>query len=230
MPGETTPSTVRVEHVLAHPTRRRIADLLAASPDGTTVAELTEATGLHHNAVRLHLKTLAAAGHVVSQRDRPKGPGRPTDRYRLVDPAAPRMAAHRELVQMLVGLAAELGAEPAAVERFGREHGAAYLTGTGRAGVVGSMAALGFAPRDEAAARDAADGRLALRLCHCPFREAVLAPGGGVVCDLHRGLLDGMARAAAPEARLEALEVHDPDAGRCLARLTGLHEGAPPAA
>ncbi len=212
---------------LGHPTRRRLADLLAASPDGLTVAELSEASGLHHNAVRDHLKTLAAAGVVASERDKPKGRGRPTERYVLIDDLAPRIAAHQELVRLLVGLLARSGLTEDEVEAFGRETGPA-LGGAGRDGVLSSLAGLGFAPRETTRAEDVSRGELAVRLEHCPFREAVLAPGGEMICTLHRGLLQGMADRVSPGAEVTEFVPKDPRQAGCTARVVGLPPPAVP--
>jgi predicted ArsR family transcriptional regulator len=209
-------------HALAHPTRRRIAEELGATPDGLSVAELSAATGLHHNAVREHLRTLAAAGVVASEQDAPQGRGRPTTRYSLVDEEAPRIAAHQELVRLLVGLLRDVGADEAQAERYGVGHGGAMADPGGRDALMAAFARSGFAPREISSAADARAGTLELRLEHCPFREAVLSPGGELVCALHRGLATGMAGVASPGARLTDFVPKDPRPAGCRVRVEGL--------
>ena len=55
--------------------------------------------------------------------------------------------------------------------------------GTERQGASRASRA-GFAPREISSAADAEVGTLDMALEHCPFREAVLAPGGAAVCEL----------------------------------------------
>ncbi|MCC6832342.1 MAG: hypothetical protein IT200_13425, partial [Thermoleophilia bacterium] len=66
------------------------------------------------------------------------------------------------------------------------------------------------------------------RLEHCPFREAVLAPGGEVICALHSGLVTGMAAASGPDARLAEFVAKDPRMAGCVVRLEGVPDPAPP--
>jgi predicted ArsR family transcriptional regulator len=71
---------------LAVPTRRRLLDLVGQAPAGSTVSELTAATGLHPNTVRLHLEVLARAGLVEGMAASAGAPastgrGRPPARY-----------------------------------------------------------------------------------------------------------------------------------------------------
>lgn len=224
-----TPPPVGIEQAsaLAHPSRRRIAEVLAAHPDGLTVAGLSEAVGLHHNAVREHLRLLGGAGVVASERDRPNGRGRPTERYILIDDAAPRAAAHEELVRMLVELlqVAQVGED--VVRGYGRRRGAEQVPAAPslRSAVLAALAGLGFAPHETTPAAAAAAGDLWLRLEYCPFREAVLAPGGERICALHHGVLEGMV--AGGGATVTDFVPKDPRWAGCTARIAGL-EPAPP--
>lgn len=227
--ADPLPAGVAQASALAHPSRQRIALLLAESPDGLSAAEIAAGVGLHHNVVREHLRTLAGAGVVASERERPTGRGRPSERYMLIDDTAPRAAAHQELVRLLVGLLLEAGMTEDRAEAFGRSQGAGLMAqGTaGRGAILSGLARLGFAPREVASAAEAADGILDARLEHCPFREAVLAPGGEVICALHAGLLAGMASTSGPQARLTEFVAKDPRMAGCVVRLEGVPD--PPA-
>ena len=91
---------------MAHPSRRRIVEVLTAMPDGVTAFELADRVDLHHNAVRTHLTILARAGLVSSERELLSGrPGRPRIIHRLADPAA---MAEVESGQALVGMLLKL--------------------------------------------------------------------------------------------------------------------------
>lgn len=209
---------------LAQPTRRRIAEVLARNPGGMTPAELADAVGLHHNAVRRHLEVLARAGVVRSERDAAAGrPGRPSRRYLLVADEGIAEAGHRELVRLLVELVRRTGAREEDVESFGRDEG--LLLGRdldGTAGVIGTLAGLGFSPDDvtEDAARRRGERDVVLR--RCPFADAVLADGGHLVCALHRGLTLGVLDAAVPDAHLAGFEVRDPVDAGCRIRVRGV--------
>lgn len=225
---ESSPAPARATRALtaagalAHPTRRRIADALAERPDGLTVSEVATVLGLHPNAVRLQLRTLASTGLVAIERLAPRGRGRPRLRYRLVDAQAATESAHRELVGLLVGYLAEIGADPGMVEEFGRRRGAQLAARDGVAAVVGAFARLGFAPNQMTSTAEAARGRLVLRLDHCPFRDAVMSTGGELVCTLHRGLAEGVARAASENGELTEFVAVDPQRAGCVLGFTGL--------
>ena len=155
--------------------------------------------------------------------DPPQGRGRPTVRYTLIElDDVTMVSAHQELVRMLVQLLGDMGADDEKVCAFGDRHGGNLVRGEGRAAVVSSLSRLGFAPHETTPRQDALAGALHLRLEHCPFRDAVLAPGGEMVCALHRGLLNGMARTACPGAVLEDLTSREPVQAGCLVHMAGL--------
>ena len=210
---------------LAQPARRRIAEVLAQYAPGLGVADIAGRVGLHPNAVRQHLRRLAEAGVVCSEREAPRGPGRPRLRYRLVHLRAPRIAAHQELVRLLIAYIVRSGADTEDVETFGRLQGGYFATGEGTAGIVESIARLGFAPRDAGSVEDTRRGRLRISLAHCPFRDAVTAPGGEMVCRMHRGLVEGIAEGAAPGSRLTEFAPGDPTRAGCRVTVDGLSPG-----
>ena len=215
--------------VLAQPSRRRIAEALAAAPVGLTPFELADSVGLHHNAVRRHLDVLACAGVVASEREAAAGrPGRPSRRYRLIALDGLAEAGHGELVRLLLELVRRTGAGEREVEDFGRDEGRLMgRDGEGMATLVQTLAGLGFAPDDVTsdAARHA--GELDLRLRHCPFAAAVLAEGGALVCALHRGLTLGVLDVAAPDAYLAGFEIKDPITAGCRVHVRGVPSPSP---
>jgi predicted ArsR family transcriptional regulator len=217
------PLTLVAASVLANPARRRIAETLGGAPGGLTVAEIVDAVGdMHHNPVRNHLRVLARAGLVAVERDLPSGRGRPTERFSLIDPMASRIAAQQELLRLLVGLVRESGVDTAAAIAFGRSHGAEVISGIDRSALVASLARLGFAPHETTSTKDAAEGILEVRLDHCPFADAVVAPGGLVVCALHQGLIEAAAAAASSDARLTGFEIKHPHTAGCVVHLEGV--------
>jgi hypothetical protein len=100
------------------------------------------------------------------------------------------------------------------------DQGAFLAVGAGADAIAESFARLGFAPRETGSADDRAHGRLGMRLEHCPFRDAVMAPGGELVCRLHRGLAEGIVVAAG--GRLTAFRPQDPVRAGCGVEVDGL--------
>jgi len=208
---------------LARPARRRIVEALTGAPEGATVAALAERFGVHQNAVRKQLAALRVAGAVSAEPQAPSGRGRPSVRWRLVagggDPVA---EGHRELVRLLVGLVRHAGLSPAEVEAFGRDQGRLMGAPGGARPLADAFARLGFAPEELATVPARRAGESDLRLNACPFQEAVLQPGGEVVCRLHRGLAAGIAARAGEGGELTSFEIADPVRGGCRVRARGL--------
>ncbi len=221
--GVPQPAALAAASVLAHPARRRIAEELGGAPGGLTVAEVVTQIGdLHHNAIRNHLRILAQAGLVAVERNPPRGRGRPTERFVLVDPEVSRIAAQQALVQLLVTMLVDAGVDHDRARAFGEAHASLIVSGAQREQLIGSLARLGFAPHETTSVKDAASGVLELRFDHCPFAEAVLTPGGTIVCALHRGLLDGAATTAQSPVTITEFEVRHPHDAGCVVRFEGI--------
>jgi predicted ArsR family transcriptional regulator/uncharacterized protein YjbJ (UPF0337 family) len=197
-----------------------------------TVAELARRVDLHHNAVRQHLRVLAQAGVVASAPAPPTGRrGRPSVRYVLAAPHGVAAVGHRELVRLLLEIVRRTGVDPREIERFGHEQGRDMLgvdPGQGIDGLRATLAGLGFAPDEVTAAAQRRAGQVDLRLRSCPFKDAVLAKGGELICALHRGLVDGTLSRVAPHARLDVFEPRDPIEAGCRVVVAGLAGDAEP--
>jgi predicted ArsR family transcriptional regulator len=210
---------------IAHPSRRAIAEALGPPPDGLTVAEIAGRISRHSNAVRQHLEVLQRAGVVVAAPSPPTGRrGRPSTRYALAAPGGVAAAGPRELVRRLLDLVRRTGLCPDEVEAFGWEQGRRNLgEDAPPEAIAAAFASLGFAPEEVTSERARREGTLDVRLRACPFKEAVLAEGGDLVCTLHRGLVRGALDRVDPSAQLEAFEVKEPIAAGCRVLATGLH-------
>lgn len=187
---------------------------------GLTVAELSERTGLHPNAVRRNLARLVPGGRVQVDRSGPRtgARGRPRLRYRAV---ASEAMAYRELMPLLLALlTGEGGASVDAradAYRTGREYGLANAPdGDPVEAVFASLAALGFAPEPDPGPPGAGP-RIALT--RCPFSDTIPHPGGRALCALHHGILAGVAEARGGE--LVRFDVVDPRTGHCQAAVAG---------
>ena len=191
----------------------RILRALGEAPDGLTMRELVEATRLHENALRRRIASLRAAGSVHVTRDRAESRGRPALRYRRTASADEAVA---RFVPLLLGVLDRSRVPTGAAFAVGRDHASAHAgRRTPVDAVVGSLAAHGFAPREEARGRAA---ETVISLTRCPFTEAVTSSRSGrEVCALHHGLIMGVAEAAGGE--LSSFIVRDPRVAPCEVRL-----------
>jgi predicted ArsR family transcriptional regulator len=189
------PDTPRLDllKTLGDNTRYAIYLELARSSRPLATAEIAETLGLHVNTVRPHLERMREVGLLEVHADSRGTVGRPQHRWSLAADA-PSLGleppAFPLLARMLVRAAARVGATPADAVEAGREQGAAAAPArTGGAGAVPALVAeldrLGF---DPAVAEDG--NATTVAFAHCPFRElAEAAPE--LVCNLHRGLVEG---------------------------------------
>ncbi|MEI7520770.1 MAG: helix-turn-helix domain-containing protein [Thermoleophilia bacterium] len=211
---------------LAHPSRAGIAEALGGSPLGMTVSELADHMSLHPNAIRQHLSVLQQAGVVTSQASAATGRrGRPSQRYNLVAPHGVAAVGHRELVRLLLEIVRRSGASEDVVEAFGMERGlrmAGSDVGGQTLALTGGLAGMGFAPEEVTSQADRQAGEMDLRLRACPFKEAVQAEGGHLICVLHRGLVRGVLERVNENAELAAFDPEDPVTAGCRVLIEGL--------
>lgn len=190
---------------------RRIAE--AGAPVG--VAELAEALGLHHNAVRQHLAKLVEAGLVEEQAEPRTRPGRPRLLYTARADAVERWAEvppYQRLALLLTEVIAG-GDPPLAVgRRAGRRIPVdAELPPLER--IVVEFTRQGFEP----SVRQNDEGETVISLGNCPFAEAATVDPE-LICDLHHGLAQGMASATGG-IRVTGLEPRDPRRAGCTLRI-----------
>jgi predicted ArsR family transcriptional regulator len=220
----TTAMTPEEAGALAHPSRRAVAEALGSAAGGLTVAGLAERVGLHPNAVRQHLEVLQRAGVVVAAPSPPTGRrGRPSARYALAAPQAVAAVGHRELVRLLLELVRRAGTDEDQVEAFGWEQGRGLVARDDPVEALpAAFAGLGFAPEEVTPERARRAGEMDLRLRACPFKEAVLAEGGHLICALHRGLVRGALERVDEDAELAVFEPKDPVTAGCRVLVRGL--------
>ncbi len=202
---------------LGDPTRHAIYRAIVDAGGPVDVATLTARFELNHNAIRQHLAKLCAAGLVTEEVAAHRGPGRPRLQYR------PALAAegdwgipspYEDLSLMLVDMlrtgrsAREVGADA------GRRM-AADLPDTDdpvdRLEINATRQ--GFDPR-RAVTRSTVD----LVLGRCPFQAAATA-APDIVCDLHRGLAEGIAEATGGTLEVADLLARDPRRAGCRLKL-----------
>lgn len=181
---------------LADDTRYVLYRELAASTTARSIAELAELVGLHPNTVRPHLDRLRDAGLVRVEVDNRGSVGRPQHRYSVVADA-PSLGLEPPAFPLMAGLLANVAAvcEPGAdeVAAVGRQHGRHAATTRlpqdppGAEAVRAEMDDLGFEPVEHAGA-----GEVTIAFASCPYR-ALAEAFPELVCQLHRGIVEGMA-------------------------------------
>ncbi len=183
-----------------------------------TVAELTAEFALNHNTIRGHLGTLRDAGLLIEEPITGRGRGRPALSYRISPGALERWQGpgpHEELSLMLLDIVTTGSTPRDAGRRAGARlasdrpnepaaHGADPVDA-----LVAVTRRLGFEPRR---VREADTDLLVL--ARCPFAVgARMAPE--VVCELHRGLAEGVCEVTGAAVRVVDLQIGSPTSGGC---------------
>ncbi len=194
-------------------TRYAIYLELARSPVPLSTADIADTLDLHPNTVRPHLERMRDVGLLDVDVDGRGTVGRPQHRYSLAADAPSvglEPSAFRLLARLLAASAASAGVGPETVAAIGRQHGrssaANRQAGAGCvSALMAELAELGF---DPAAAEDGAATSIAFT--HCPFRElAEVFPE--LVCNLHRGIVEGFVEQAGGARVLEFATLVDRD-------------------
>ncbi len=173
--------------VLASPVRRDALSILRAAPGPLPVTALADRLGLHVTTVRFHLDRLERVGLVARESAHSGRRGRPAAAYRAVN--VELTAARDQMIDALATAAARGGTSPEVDARDAGLRWAADLPvphGDARTLLTDVAERLGFNP-------EPADG--GIRLVACPFRSAARR-NPQVVCQVHLGLLQGIAARA----------------------------------
>jgi predicted ArsR family transcriptional regulator len=178
---------------LGDETRFSMYQELASSTNALTAGELAERLGLHANTVRLHLERLREAGLVEVEPVHRGTVGRPQHVYSLV-PGAPGLGfdppSYTLLAGLLATLAERVGADAEDAAAAGRAWGVDTGTRTRSRSCVKALTSemdrLGFDPSAQTVG-----GGADIAFLHCPFRELAEAYPE-LVCNLHRGICEGV--------------------------------------
>ena len=196
---------------LASRSGARVFAALADAGGAAPIDALADRSGLHPNSVRLHLRRLERGGLVTVTNEHRPGRGRPRQLWRIVpgaEPAGSPPVAYSELA----GWLSTALTPAAAVEhgrRIGADRGREAISAPAADVLERSLTAMGFLPtrRDRGA-------RTCFTLHNCPYRDVARA-NQRVVCALHRGIAEGMCKAADPGYALVGFEVRDPEEAGC---------------
>ncbi len=187
--------------LLADRSRYAIYQRVARAETPLSTTEIARQLDLHPNTVRLHLEKMREAGLVAVSTEHDGSVGRPLHIWTAV-PQAPELglepAGFRLLAHLLAELTAQEPPDASAISAVGRRQGQERLArrvsrpGPARAAcvqaVMDELADLGFDPALESADDER---QVTISFTRCPFREvAALYPD--VVCQLHRGITEGI--------------------------------------
>jgi predicted ArsR family transcriptional regulator len=201
---------------LASPTRNRIFRYVAEAAHPVGVAELTSFMGFNHNAIRQHLAVLVEAGLVNEGVAEDRGRGRPRLLYRLNPEAAGRWetVGPYEYLAGLFATALESGQSPGEAGRAAGRQIAATLEADVDPldAIEDQMQRRGFRPE-----RIAKGSKVDFVLGRCPFEE-VAASNPDAVCQLHRGLAEGLAEGLGG-VQVDRLVVKNPHRAGCRVAL-----------
>lgn len=224
MSGSVPDGVEQEARALGDPTRHRIFRHIAEARRPVGVAELTELVGLNHNVVRQHLAVLNDADLVFDGLERRNRPGRPRLLYRLNPDVRGTWGTTGpyELLAALLSEVVRTEAPPRDVGRVAGRQRARFASGA-QGGLLGlleeDMAGSGFHP-----VALLQPGGCDFVLGRCPFVE-VATKDPATVCQLHLGLLEGVASALEEGAVVE-LVAEDPRRAGCRVRVRLAAEAA----
>jgi predicted ArsR family transcriptional regulator len=201
---------------LGDETRYAMYRELAAATSPLSAQELADRLGLHANTVRLHLDRLREVGLVDAEAVHRGTVGRPQHRYFLAA-GAPGLGfdppAHALLAGLLAALAERIGADPDDAadtgHAWGVEAGKRTRTRSCLRALEAELLRLGFEPAVEPG-DGTAEGAARVEFLHCPFRELAEAYPE-LVCNLHRGLCEGVVDQVGGGSVEEFATLYDPE-------------------
>ena len=207
----------RQARALGDATRYRIFRYVVDAAGPVGVSDITAHVGVNHNSVRQHLAKLCSAGLLVEDVVRSGGPGRPALRYRPA-PGASALSGATSPYEHLAVLLLEVleGGAPAEVGAAAGRRAIPAVTGDADPLEVleSEMTRQGFPTHREEETGSAVE----LVVSHCPFATAAKL-NADVVCELHRGLAQGMVDGLGFEVLHVGLVRRDPETGGCRIQL-----------
>jgi predicted ArsR family transcriptional regulator len=189
--------------------REALLQALRESRQGLDTNELASAVTLHPNTVRWHLGVLGDAGLVEALPEPRRGRGRPSVVYRLTGEGVARdRDDYRLLATMLAEIVADDRDGVARAYKAGVAWGRHLQAAEPDSEVVELLDRQGF---------EATEAGNAIEMRRCPF-YALAAETPGVVCPLHRGVIDGALQHAGSARSVSRLD-RFVEPGLCVAHL-----------
>ena len=180
------------------------------------MAAIAAHLGLNHTGVRRHLAVLRDAGLVLEERGAAGVPGRPPLEYRVAPAgsAAPAASgAYEELSLLLLELRGDDRPPRAVGAAEGRRVVSDEPTTDSLERLQAEMARRGFEPELRRSGR-----AVELVVGRCGI-ESAAAADPDVVCEIHRGMIEGMLQGTGGKLELRAAFRNDPSRGGCRFRI-----------
>ncbi len=201
---------------LADETRYAVFRELSTSTQPLSAQDLADRLGVHANTVRLHLERLREVGIVDVEAVHRGTVGRPQHLYFLAD-GAPSVGfdppAHALLAGLLAALAERVGADPDDAadvgHAWGADAGSRTRTSSCLRALERELHRLGFEPA-VGPGDGTSEGGARIDFLHCPFRELAEAYPT-LVCNLHRGLCEGVVDQVGGGSVAEFSTLYDPE-------------------
>ena len=208
----------RQAKALGDPTRHAIFRAIADADGPVDIATLTARFEFNHNAIRQHLGKLCDAGLVIEELGASMGRGRPRLQYR------PALAVNGDWgipspYQELSVMMAEMLRSGRSAREVGIEAGRRIAAGLPETTDPVDRLEInatrhGFDPR-----RVERRSSVELVLERCPF-EATAVGAPEIVCELHRGMAEGIAGASGGGVEVIDLVAQNPRRAGCRIKLT----------
>ena len=215
---QVTRKVQRQARALGDPTRFEIFRFVAGAPEPVRIATIADRFAFNPSAIRQHLAKLVDAGLLVEELASRAGTGRPPLQYRIAPNAMDvwgTAGPYEFLALRLLEVAAGRSPVQVGVDT-GRQLALAHDADADPLDVIeAEMASRGFEPRRELRARS-----VELVLDRCPFETAASA-GGDVVCQIHRGLAEGILEGLGSDLKVSNLVVYSPERAGCRLQIKG---------
>ncbi|MSO78750.1 MAG: HTH domain-containing protein [Acidimicrobiia bacterium] len=201
---------------LADDTRYAVYRELASSTAALSAQDLADLLGVHANTIRLHLERLKEVGLIDAEAIHRGTVGRPQHLYFLAS-GAPGLGfdppAHALLAGLLAALSERIGADSSDATDTGRawgmEAGKRTRSKSCLRALESELSRLGFEPAVEPG-DGTSEGNARIEFLHCPFRELAEAYPE-LVCNLHRGLCEGVVDQVGGGRVEEFATLYDPE-------------------
>lgn len=210
-------SAQRQARALGDPTRHAIFRYIEQARRPVDVPELTEHFELNHNTIRQHLARLCDARLLVETTAPTRGPGRRRLEYRLAPDAGEWGSAspYRRLSLWLLEMRRTKKTPREVGRNVGRETAGSPSEDVSAVDRLEEVTVHdGFEPRRMERRR-----YVELVLERCPFADAAGADPA-TVCDLHRGIAEGVVTALGEDFRRVELIPRDPHRAGCRLRIS----------
>lgn len=201
---------------LADDTRYAVYRELASSTAALSAQDLADLLGVHANTIRLHLERLKDVGLIDAEAIHRGTVGRPQHLYFLAS-GAPGLGFDPPAHALLAGLLAALSERIGADSNDATDTGHAWGVEAGRRtrsksclpALESELSRLGFEPALEPG-DGTSEGKARIEFLHCPFRELAEAYPE-LVCNLHRGLCEGVVDQVGGGRVEEFATLYDPE-------------------